>query len=326
MAAVPSREARPLVTFTDDHDRYLPEGPRPLVLDGHDALAWVNIQTAPDATAGSVHVRFWDTGKRRSWLLTHRPGFLFPTDRPGVLFVGMEKELGTLDLATGKWHRLATIPDANPRTVINDGEPTPDGRAVVFGTKDTKFADPIAELYLFTLDDNVVSLLAGRQTCSNGKVFAHYGSDLVLFDIDTPTRRVTRYRLDLGRRVAADDGVAVDVSGYPGFPDGMRDAGDGTAIVAFYNPDPVPAGRAIRFDLATGQAVEEWAVPGSPRVTCPCLVPRPDGVKLVLTTATEGMPADQRARCPEAGNLFVADTDLPVCPPPGVVRFSGPAG
>ena len=37
-------------------------------------------------------------------------------------------------------------------------------------------------------------------------------------------------------------------------------------------------------------------------------IARADGVKLVLTTATEGMPADQRALCPYGGALFVADT------------------
>src|SRR5262249_2811846 len=154
------------------------------------------------------------------------------------------------------FRELATIPDPNPRTIINDAEVVPGGRAVVFGTKDVKFADPIAELYLFTLDDNAVSLLAPRQTCSNGKVFVHYGSDVVLFDIDTPTRKVVRYRLDLLRRVAKFDGVAVDVGHFPGFPDGMRPASEDTVVVAFYNPDPVPVGKAVRFDLTTGQAVE----------------------------------------------------------------------
>jgi sugar lactone lactonase YvrE len=316
-------EARVLVRSDEEEDRYLPEGPRPVTLDGRDALVWVNIQTAPDVARGAVHARFFDDGEQGVWNLPQRPGFVFPTDRPGTVFVGMEKRLGLLDLATNDFRELATIPDPNPRTIINDGEVVPGGRAVVFGTKDVKFADPVAELYLFTLDDNAVSLLAGGQTCSNGKAFAYYGGDLVLFDIDTPTRKVARYRLDLGRRVAVRDGVALDLGHFPGFPDGMRAAPEGTAVVAFYNPDPVPAGKAVRFDLATGQAVEEWTTPGSPRVTCPCLVPRPDGVKLVLTTATEGMIAADRRRCPDAGCLFVADTDFPACPPAEPVRLSG---
>lgn len=315
-------DAEVLFRSDEAEDRFLPEGPRPIRLDDRDALLWVNITTGTDSTSGALHVRFWDDGETETWRLPGRPGFVVPTDRPGVVFVGMDKQVGTFDLDSGEWRRLATIPDTNPRTMINDGEAVPGGRAVVFGTKDIKFQDPIANLYLFTLDDDVVSLLAPGQTCSNGKVFARYGGELVLFDIDTPTKRVMRYRLDLGGRVAVPDGVALDLRGEPGFPDGMRDGGEGTAVVAFYNPDPVPAGRAVRFDLTTGQAVAEWRTAGSPRVTCPCFVDRPDGVKLVLTTATEGMPEEQEDDCPEAGSLFVADAGISAFPPAGFVRFT----
>jgi sugar lactone lactonase YvrE len=323
MPAVPTREARVFVRTEDDEDRFLPEGPRAVTLDGRDALLWVNIQTAPDARAGAVHARYFDDGEQGVWNLRGRPGFIAPTDRPGTIFVGMEKEVGLLDLETNEFTPLAAIPDANPRTIVNDGEVVPGGRAVVFGTKDVQFKEPLAGLYVYSLHDNAVSLLAGNQTCSNGKVFVHYGSDLVLFDIDTPTRKVVRYRLDLNRKVAAFDGVALDLAGEPGFPDGMRAGDQGTVIVAFYNPDPVPAGRAVQFDPATGERIAEWTTPGSPRVTCPCLVPRPDGIKLVLTTATEGMPAGLREKCPEAGHLFISDTDLPAIPPQEVVRLGG---
>lgn len=316
-------EARVLVRGEDDEDGFLPEGPRPIRLDGRDALVWVNIQTAADATRGAIHLRFWDDGEQGVWHLPWRPGFVFPTDQPGVVLVGLEKELGTLDLETNEFRPLAAIPDANPRTIINDGEIVPGGKAIVFGTKDTRFAEPIAHLYLYTVDDNRVSVLADGQLCSNGKVFGADARGLILFDIDTPTRQVARYRLDIAARTATHDGIAVDLRDQTGFPDGMCECGDGTAIVAFYNPEPVPEGRAIRFDLATGQAVEQWTVPGSPRVTCPCLVSRPEGVKLVLTTATEGMPAELRQQCPEAGNLFIADTDIAGVPSPEVVRLPG---
>ena len=55
------------------------------------------------------------------------------------------------------------------------------------------------------------------------------------------------------------------------------------------------------FDLETGEAVHRWVTPGSPRVTCPLLVNRPDGVKVILTTADEGMSNDVRAASPAAG-------------------------
>ena len=322
MPPIATTVARPLVRFDDDEDAFLPEGPRAVTLTDREALTWVNIQTAPDATRGAVHAHFWDDGEHAVWNLRKRPGFALPTDRPGVLFVGMEKEIGTLDLETNQFRPLAAIPDVSPRTIINDGEVAPGGRAVVLGTKDVQFAAPIAKLYFYALTDGVLTTIADRQTCSNGKVFGRADRGPVLYDIDTPTKKVVRYRMEVGLRTMTPDGTAVDTAEVAGFPDGMCDCGDGTVIIAFYNSEPVEAGRAVRFDLRTGQPVEEWLTPGSPRVTCPRLVKRPDGVKLVLTTATEGMPADQREKCPEAGTLFLADTSFTAVPAGELVRLA----
>jgi sugar lactone lactonase YvrE len=325
MTNITTAQARVLFAPNIESDRFLPEGPRSVVVSGREALVWVNIQTAKDSARGAVHLRFWDTGEHRSIPRPARPAFLVPTDRPDVVFVGWEKELGTLNLRTNEWTSLATIPDANPRTIINDGKAVPGGGAVIFGTKDIQFADPIAALYLFTLADRRVTVLAPGQTCSNGKVFAKDERGLLLFDIDTPRRTVERYRLDLDRRTVHADGVAVDLRGVDGFPDGMVRADERTAIVAIYNPGDSSDGHAIRYDLDTGKPLEAWTTPGSPRVTCPLLVERDGGVKLVLTTAVEGMPDGQRSRCPNAGDFFIAHTGLMRVPPVEVLRLPAQA-
>jgi sugar lactone lactonase YvrE len=323
MGAVPTTEARVLFAPTAEPQRFLPEGPREVVHRGQRAIAWVNIQTAADADAGELHFWYPDDKRHEVVPVPGRPGFLIPTDRPDTYFLGMTKEVGLFHVPSGRWQPLATIPDDSPRTILNDGEALPGGRAVVFGTKDEKFADPIAHLYLFTLDDCKLTVLADGQTCSNGKVFAAEDGGLVLYDIDTPRRFVVRYQLDLQFRTLEDRGVAVDLRKVDGFPDGMVDCGDGTVIVAFYEPDPLPAGRAGRYRLGTGELVEEWLTPGSPRVTCPLLFEQ-NGVKLILTTAVEGMPPEMRARCPNAGCLFVADTTLAAAPSGEVVRVGSP--
>lgn len=315
--AVPTTEAQVWVTPVREEDRFLLEGPRETTALGPRAVMWVNIQTAPDATSGDIFLRLWAEGQMGAVRTPGRPGFVFPTDRAEVVLVGCEKTVGTLNLKTGEWKALATIPDANPRTIINDGEIVPGGRAIVFGTKDTRFADPIAHLYLYRIGDDRITVLTDQQLCSNGKVFAKDADGLLLYDIDTPTRVVMRYRLDVQQRTAKAEGVALDLRGEPGFPDGMCDCGDGTVIVAFYNPDPLPAGRAARFRLGTGELIEDWTTPGSPRVTCPLLVKRPDGVKLILTTATEGMPKPWA----NAGCLFIADTRFTEIPTAEVVRL-----
>jgi sugar lactone lactonase YvrE len=316
-----STQATVLHAPTSEADRFLPEGPRAVTIEGRPGIAWVNIQTTPDATSGDIHVRFWD-GEHRTYHQEHRPGFLLPTDKEDTLLVGREKEIGLLNLVTNTFHSLADIGDPNPRTIINDGEVVPGGRAVVFGTKDVQFADPIANLYLFTLDDQRVSVLADQQVCSNGKLFVREGETLFLCDIDTPKKNLVRYRLDLaGPRLGTAEEV-LDLREHRGFPDGMVDAGDGTVIIAFYNPAPVYAGRAIRFDLTTSEAIEEWTTPGSPRVTCPLLIEHDGRMRLVLTTATEGMPATDRRNCPAAGDLFWAETTLERVPTAEVMRLA----
>lgn len=306
---------------SSEHDRFLPEGPRAVVVEGREAIAWVNIQTAIDSTHGDIHIRFWD-GEHRTYAQERRPGFLFPTNRADHLLLGREKEIGLLDLRTNHFTPLATIDDVNPRTIINDGEIVPGGRAIVFGTKDVKFADTIANLYLMTLHDHKVTVLADHQLCSNGKVFHHDVNGMSLYDIDTPKRNVVRYRLDLENRRVSELQVVLDLAGEVGFPDGMVDAGDGTVIIAFYNPAPAAHGRAVRFDLRDGRAIEEWTTPGSPRVTCPLLMEREGGVRLILTTATEGMAKDLREQCPNSGDLFWAETTISNAPQSAIVHIN----
>jgi sugar lactone lactonase YvrE len=316
-------EAQVYLSPWTEEPRFLPEGPRMMDVGGERVLVWVNIQRSVASLAGDIHSHHTENPfDDFSVPCSERPGFILPCAGANLALVGAGKSLRKCDLLEAEWSEpLATIPNDNPRTIINDAEVVPGGKAVVFGTKDTQFKEPIANLYLYTVDDNRISVLADKQTCSNGKVFRTDGRGLVLFDIDTPTRKVVRYRLDVAARTATPDGVALDLADQVGFPDGMCDCGDGTVIIAFYNPEFADAGKAIRFDLATGKAVEKWATPGSPRVTCPLLVKRPDGVKLILTTATEGMPAEMRVKCPNAGCLFIADTQLATCPEPEVVRL-----
>ena len=303
--ALPRTTARVWFDPIAEEGRFLPEGPRVV----GESVVWVNIQTAPGAATGQLYQA--DLGDPKSVIvheLPGRPGFALPTDRPGQWLLGIDHVVGVYDTAIGLWTPLAMLPNTDPRVIINDGEVSPDGTAVIFGTKDTQFQSPIASIYLFTPADNRLTLLAGRQTCSNGKVFADGGR--TLFDIDTPRKVVTRHRFDAGARTLTEDGIAIDLRGRDDFPDGRCDAGDGTVIIAFYNPAFAEVGLAVRYDLLSGEALEEWATPGSPRVTCPCLFQSVDGVKLLLTTATEGMPAEMRARCLNAGALFLADTSL----------------
>lgn len=313
-----------------EEDAFLPEGPRLLRCQGRDWVIWVNIQLHGEAVQGRLMLAAMKapgpTDVRR-FACPGRPGFVLPTDREGVVLVGMDHALYLFDLAQESWSPpLVHLPHSHPRTTINDGEVTPDGRALVFGTKDLLFREPLGHLYLYDIPRRRLHVLAERQTCSNGKVFYAEAGGWILYDIDTPTRQVRRYRLDIEHGQAQFLDVALDLHGWEGFPDGMCAAEEQSVIIAFYNPGDRDVGRAIRFDLVSRAAVEEWEVPFSPRVTCPLLIPPApspagEGVRLILTTADEGMPPEVRRRNPNAGCLFLAPTSLPSAPEPAVVRL-----
>jgi sugar lactone lactonase YvrE len=281
-------------------DGHLPEGPRWLRVADRPTLAWVNMQSAPDATTGAIHLLDWATRTHRVLPQPGRPGFLLPTTTPNVVLVGQTKTIGLVDLRTNAWTPLVDLPDAAPRTLINDGEIVPGGQAIVFGTKDLRFADPIGHLYLFTLADRRLSVLADGQTCSNGKVFV----GTTLYDIDSPTKCVRRYELDVAQRILTPAGLALDLRERPDFPDGMVGTGAGL-LIAFYHPDAVATGAAVHFPFAG--VPQTIAVPGSPRVTCPLLALTPAGPRLFLTTAREGMVAAVQQVAPHAGSVFMAD-------------------
>lgn len=302
-------------------DRYLPESPRLVHVFGRDAIAWVNVQTDSAGTKGHIHLGFLDNGERRRYSLPARPGFVLPTDMPDTLFVGMEKAVGMLNLPRGVWTPFARIPDANPRTIINDGEVLPGGCGVIFGTKDVQFAEQIAKLYLLTLPDQQLVELAEGMTCSNGKVIVPIGDDCLLYDIDTPRRVVERYYFDAARRELMANGIAIDLQNEEALPDGMVSCGDGSAIVAFFNPSRGGDGLARRFRLDTGQPVEEWTLPGSPRVTCPLAFTAKGRLVVIFTTAVEGMSDEIKAASPNAGCLFMAESQVPAQPIAEFVRI-----
>lgn len=297
----------------DEQHRFLPEGPTAL---GDGKFSWVAIQHGAEASAGSLNVFDTTTGENTSWDLPGRPGFAKPTTRTGVFVVGCERTLGLFDTSDSSWEVLVEGVDSEVEgTIINDGTLYADN--IVFGTKDLEFATPKAGLYLFRMRDRKLIKLAGGQVCSNGKdVVDNAGGGLDLIDIDSPTKKVVRYRLDVNSGELLEPETIVDLSDLSAVPDGMVLTPDEQSmIISFYNPNSVPHGETRQYSLHDGSLEQIWQTPGSPQNTCPMLMEFPGkGVQLVITTAVEHMPADRRSDAPAAGGLFVAGTPFSTAP------------
>lgn len=300
--------------------RFLPEGPYALT---DSRMSWVGIQHGGDSTSGSINVFNLANGTNESFALPGRPGFAFPTDQEGMFVTGFERSVGLFDTKTASWNPFVTgIETDVTNTIINDAVVF-DGN-LIFGCKELEFKTKKAGLYLWRRSDQAVIRLRSDQICSNGKaVIRNADGSLTMFDIDSPSKQITRCRLDIDGGTVSDIKVVVDLTPEDVFPDGMILTPDHQSlIVALYDPGDPASGAARQYNLTTGRLETTWACPGSPRVTCPQLIQHKGKVRLVLTTAVEHMPPEQQAKHPNAGCLFIGDTgfssigDQPVFPVP----------
>lgn len=282
--------------------RYLPEGP--MSLRG-DRVSWVAIQHGSAATTGSLNILHLDTRLNQNFPLPGRPGFAIPTAEEGVFLVGLERHVVRFHTSTGECEQVSDEVDAAVSgTIINDGVAVPGG--LVFGTKDLQFAEAKGALY-FWRNSGSLFRLRGGQTCSNGKEYVLRDGVGLLYDIDSPTKTIVEYPLDLAKERMGEPRIVVDLRDGKVFPDGMVLTPDRQGlIVSLYNPHDAEAGETRQYGL-DGKLQRVWLAPGSPRVTCPQLVEHHGRLRLVVTTAVEHMPPEQQAAHPNAGALFIAD-------------------
>jgi sugar lactone lactonase YvrE len=288
--------------------RYLPEGPIPL---GESLFSWVAIQHGPRATHGSLNLFDLATGTNESYELPGRPGFALPCESSDTFVIGCERSLGLFSTETGHWRVLCDRVDQDvDNTIINDGMVYGDN--LIFGTKDLEFATKKAGLYLYRGADGQLIRLRDDQICSNGKAMVmDAGGGLQLLDIDSPTRQLVRYPIDIAAGRLADPEVVLDFHGDPAVPDGMILTPDGSGvIVAMFRPGAAAFGQTRLYDLASGQLRCVWQTPGSPQNTCPALVRHEGTLKLIITTAVEHLSAADQKQCPFAGQIFIGDIDV----------------
>ncbi|MFN5769042.1 MAG: SMP-30/gluconolactonase/LRE family protein [Pirellulaceae bacterium] len=290
-----------------DELRFLPEGPYP-VEDGK--FSWVAIAHGKDSTSGSLNLFDCRTGSNRSYPLPGRPGFARPTESRDWFLVGLERTLGLFQLSSGRWVPVCQPIDQEVEgTIINDACTW--GAYVVFGTKDLKFESPKASLYLWRPGLENPMRLSGGQTCSNGKGVLVAGAEgHRLLDIDTPTRQIASYPIDLQTGTLGSRSVALDLTHLTSFPDGMILCDQGRmALISFYDPFRNEPGETKLYRLADGECLGVGQTDLAPQATCPKIISWENKRHLVITTAVEWMAEDRHRLCPNSGSIFIAPWD-----------------
>ena len=298
--------AQPFYQPQDDNLRFLPEGPYPI---GPSKMSWVAIQLGAGGSQGALNVFDFENSNNVTHVLPGRPGFAFPCDDGHSFVAGCERTLGIFHPGEMTWAPFCEDIDSDVEgTIINDGLVF--GENLIFGTKDLEFKTRKAGLYLWRGSDRSLIRLRSDQICSNGKATFESDGKTYLMDIDSPTRKIVRYEIDIAGGSLGDAETIVDLTQDSAVPDGAIISPDGAGvIVSMYNPEPAPHGETRLYDIASGSLKTVWQTPGSPQNTCPNLIEHAGKVHLVITTAVEHMPEDRRAGSPEAGSLFYATTD-----------------
>ena len=301
-------QAEPFYLPATDALRFLPECPR-VLRSRPDTLGWVAIQESAESDRGSLNLLNLRTLANDSHPLPGRPGFFAETDREDVVVIGMERTLVLYDM---RRRRIASEPfvvTEDERVIINDGLSVEGG--LLFGTKHTTFKERIACMYFFETALGRLHTLHAEQICANGK-FLHNGG---LVDIDSFNKTLDYYPVDMHAHRLGERRIIADFRETPLFPDGLRPApGFGSVVVAFYNPEAAPEGVAREFAISDGAVRNEWRLAGSPRVTCPEVLRLDGRVRVLFTTAVEGM----NPVMPKAGAMYIGDspyTEVSPAPP-----------
>jgi sugar lactone lactonase YvrE len=266
----------------------LGEGP---VWDGRrQVLYWVNI------LGKQVHVYDPKANRDRVLVTPEFVGCVAPRRRGGLV-MALKDSFAAMDLESGQVTPLAPMPKpVPPQNRLNDGKCDPIGRFWA-GTLAMDGAKEAASLY--TLEPDLrVSLKLDKVGLSNG--LAWTADARTMYFIDTRARAVAAFDYDAETGSIRNRRIVIDVPQDHGSPDGMTIDTEGMLWVAHWG-----GSRVQRWDPKSGKVLKAIRFPVS--ATSSCAFGGPNLDRLYVTSAWEGMSAEQRANEPLAGGLFVCD-------------------
>lgn len=238
----------------------------------------------------------WPSGELTRFNLPERLGSLGLTEDPEQLVCAFASGLALYAPATGICQWLGKTEPHYRGIRMNDGRVDRQGRFWAGSmVENRKLAEGEGgSLYRLGSRDSLPVVMRGGIAISNATCFAPDGS--ALYFTDTPTQEILRYPLDAATGAIGEPLVFAQLTGEA-YPDGadvdaqgrLWNAEWGSGRVTAYNPDGTPF---AQIDLPVSQ------------VTCPTF----GGAEfdlLFVTSAREGLPDEQLAREPGAGDVFV---------------------
>lgn len=236
------------------------------------------------------------SGAHQMWSFRERISAAVP-DRSGKLMVALQGYVGRFDPDTGEFEKLLDVPEP-PDNRSNDGKCDPAGR-LWLGTMNMKEIAGAGNLYCIE-PGGEISLKISGTTISNG--LAWTSDRQTMYFIDSPTQRIDQYDYDEHTGNIRFVKTACLIPETLGSPDGMTIDEEDFLWVAHYNGSGV-----YRWDPRKGTLLEKIEVP-APHVTS-CTFGGPSGEDLYITTARDGLSAEEKESFPLSGSIFVARTN-----------------
>ena len=267
----------------------LGEGPSWDSRDG--VLYWVDI------FRGLVHRYSPDEPKDEGFQAGQYVSSVVPS-RSGGVVVTLQHGFYALKLG-GQPTRIAEVEGGLTGNRFNDGKCDPHGRLWA-GTMDLEEKRPLGALYVLEKGGSVRKVF-GKVTVSNGLGWSP--DHRTMYYIDTPTKLVRAFDYSDSTGETTNGRTAVDMSGQPGFPDGMAVDAEGMLWVAHWG-----GWRVTRFDPRNGKALVHVDIPASQVTSCCFGGKRLD--QLYVTTAKAGIGPEETAKGSPAGGLFRIETGV----------------
>ena len=255
------------------------------------AVWWTDIE-------GSRLYRYSSQDKQLDqWATPERLGSFALVANSDNLICGFASGFAYFNPLSGATQWLRKIEQDNPGTRLNDGRADRQGRfwagaMVEYGEQGA------GALYCLDHQLNVSSPLSGL-SISNGLCWSPDGK--LMYHTDTPSRRICRYNFDTDSGAISNQTLLVHTE-KGCFPDGATVDAEGYIWSAQWS-----ASQVVRYS-PEGAVDFVLALPVS-QPTCVSFG-GPDLNQLFITSAYQGMDVKARKAEPQAGNLFIFQTDI----------------
>jgi sugar lactone lactonase YvrE len=246
-----------------------------------------------DIEGCALHIFDPATGLDRALPTGARVGTVVPAG-PDAVVVALQSGIHRLNTTTGALTLLAN-PLTGSDLRFNDGKCDPAGRLWV-GTMALDARPGAAALYRLDADLSLHEVLA-PVSISNGLVWT--ADRRTMYYVDTPTLTVQAFDYDDASGRLSPGRPVIRFAPGQGSPDGMTIDSQDNLWIALWG-----GGRIECYNPRTGELLHTVRVPA--RLTSSCAFGGPDLQTLYITTARQGLSADELRQHPHSGDLFQA--------------------